>query len=179
MLLNGRHIRPAPTSLAREGHRAVAPRLILGMAAMVAALVMLDQVVKWMVVEWIGPGAAVQRHEVIGRVLAFEYVENTGAAFGMLAGRPWVVSILSGLVLLAFAAGLVRDLRANQWMRAGMILILAGALGNMADRFRHGYVIDFIAVGIWPRFNLADTMITIGVVLMIALALLDASKAEA
>jgi signal peptidase II len=96
----------------------------------------------------------------------------------MLASRPWVVSILSGLVLLAFAAGLGRDLLANSWMRAGVTLILAGALGNMVDRFRHGYVIDFIAVGIWPRFNLADTMITIGVVLMIALALLDASKAE-
>ena len=145
---------------------------------MVVALAVLDQVTKWMVVEWIGPGAALQRREVIGQVLAFEYVENTGAAFGMLSGRPWVVSILSGLVLLAFVAGLGRDLLANQWMRAGVTLILAGALGNMADRYRHGYVIDFIAVGIWPRFNLADTMITIGVVLMIALAFLDASKAE-
>jgi signal peptidase II len=91
---------------------------------------------------------------------------NTGVAFGALEGGGLVVAILIGASLALLVAYFVanRD-RAWLWLPVGMLL--GGALGNLADRAREGAVIDFIDPIAWPAFNVADSCIVIGVLLLL------------
>jgi len=113
---------------------------------------------------------------VIDGLLEFRYAENCGAAFSMLRTAPrWVRVAVFGFAALAACVGL-------SWMffrggggplfAAGVPLILSGALGNLVDRVRHGYVVDFILVHVtdtydWPVFNVADIAIAVGAGLML------------
>ena len=95
------------------------------------------------------------------------YVQNTGAAFGLLKGQQTLFILVSFLVI----GCLIREFLIRPVMSArmfwGCALILGGAVGNVIDRVRLGYVIDFIGVGIWPLFNVADSAITIGIGLLL------------
>jgi signal peptidase II len=143
------------------------------------ALIGIDQATKWWITRWLGPSAAEHRKDLAGRFLAFEYAENTGAAFGLLAGRPWLVTGLAMLVAVGFAVLLLRELAGSPVVGAVVGLVLGGAAGNLIDRIRLGYVVDFIAVGPWPNFNVADAAIT-GGALLVAIALVrgDASTGD-
>ena len=98
---------------------------------------------------------------------------NSGMAFGL--GQAWGTVLLAlGVVyalgvLLAFPA----IARSGWWLRWGMAIQWGGALGNLLDRLRHGYVTDFIAVGRFPVFNLADAAISLSVVVLLVGELLD------
>ncbi len=145
-----------------------------GLTIGIAAIVMtLDQLAKSAVVAALGPGQ--ERHDVglVGSVLRFEYVENRGAAFGVLRGQ----SILLLVFALGVLAGLVlfyrRLMTASPSVAVGVGLVAGGALGNLIDRARLGYVVDFVAVGPWPRFNVADSAITIGVVVLAGVVVRD------
>lgn len=129
-------------------------------------MVILDQAAKALVVAWIGPGQPFHRREIAGPWLAFEYVENRGAAFGMLAGRPWLLSVLALVVALGFLLAFRTDLPRNGMLRLSTGLVTGGGIGNLLDRLRLGHVIDYLAVGIWPRFNVADSAITIGLIVL-------------
>jgi signal peptidase II len=90
------------------------------------------------------------------------YVENTGAAFGMMQnGNLWLIFIMIGIVsyLLKSWKELCSYGKMVEW---GCIFILAGALGNLYDRITLGYVVDFLDFRVWPVFNVADSFITIG-----------------
>lgn len=110
---------------------------------------------------------------LIEDVLDLEYAENCGAAFGLLRGAPDVVRIVVfGTAALMALTGLFWMLvtgRGGRWFAYAVPFVVAGALGNLADRIRYGYVIDFIHAH-WgeafdyPTFNVADIAITIGVV---------------
>jgi signal peptidase II len=154
-----------PVSSSRDGSRA---RLgvVVTVVAVLAGVLAADQVVKRLVVDWLGPEAATHRQDVIGSWLAFEYVENTGAAFGILAGRTWLLSVAAVLIVSWFVWAYGRSLPGFWMMQVAVGLVLGGAIGNLVDRIRLGYVVDFIAVGTWPRFNVADSAITIGLVLL-------------
>ncbi len=140
-------------------------------------VIALDQATKRAIVEWIGPGAVEDRWELAGRLLALEYVENTGVAFGMFAGWTGLVSVLPitmAALLLVVLVVLVRaDLNRSLAMQVALGAVVGGAVGNLIDRLRAGYVIDFIAVGTWPKFNIADSAITIGVAVMVITLLRD------
>ena len=132
----------------------------------ILSVVVLDQIAKSVIVEWIGPDAPERRADVIGTWVAFEYVENTGAAFGILRGQTWLLSILALLVATGFVAMFWSHLPTDRLLRLSVALVIGGAIGNLIDRVRLGYVVDFMAVGAWPRFNVADSAITIGIVLL-------------
>jgi len=110
---------------------------------------------------------------VIPHVLDLTYVRNTGVAFGLLndSSLPFKGLITSALAFIALAgiAFYARQLQAHErWARVGLMLILGGAFGNLVDRLRLGYVIDFIDV-YWRNwhfwaFNVADAAITVGAV---------------
>lgn len=154
------------------------PRRPFRLIAIVTALViLLDQVIKRVIEEWLGPSSTDHRWELAGRFLAFEYVENTGVAFGMFAGRVWLVSVLAIAVAALFVVLIPLLLDGNPMNQVAIGLILAGAAGNMIDRIRLGYVIDYIAIGAWPKFNVADSAITIGVV-VVMLGLIREERAE-
>lgn len=143
------------------------PRNAFRLIAIVTMIVIVsDQVVKRAMVEWLGPLAGEHRWELAGRFLAFEYVENTGVAFGMFAGRVWLVSALAIAVAMLFVVLVAPHLDGNPLNRVAIGMILGGAAANLIDRIRLGYVVDYIAVGTWPKFNVADSAITLGVILV-------------
>ena len=134
---------------------------------LVAAVVIgLDQLAKAAIVEWLGPGSPSHRFDLVDGLLAVHYVENTGAAFGVLADRRVVLSVLALVVLVGLVLYYRQLGHGSMAARLGMGLLVGGALGNIIDRVRLGHVVDFIAVGPWPKFNVADSAITAGVLLV-------------
>jgi signal peptidase II len=147
-------------------------------AWMVIALfvVIADQATKWAIVEWV---------DLYGRVPINSFInithqQNTGAAFSFLAGaggwQRWFFVVLATVVSAVIGVWLWR-LRSEGplVLMAGLSLVLGGAIGNLIDRARLGYVTDFIQVwfGNWafPSFNVADSAISIGAALLIIDAL--------
>jgi signal peptidase II len=128
--------------------------------------VALDQLTKHLVVERWGPGSAEHRKAFIGDWLGIHYVENTGVAFGLLRGQTVLVTVLVIVALAVVVTAFRRQADQSPIMVAGRALLLAGAIGNLVDRFRHGFVVDFVEVWRWPKFNLADAMITVGMLLL-------------
>lgn len=137
-------------------------RLVVS-GAVVCAVLLADQLTKWWAVERLGRGPI----HVIG-TLDLELSLNTGSSFSLLQGET--------VLLVAVAAVLVSALVVMVWRaptlgRAAIFgLILGGALGNLADRlFRgdHGAVVDFVALHFWPTFNVADSCIDVGCVLLL------------
>lgn len=135
-------------------------------ALMPAILIVLDQLLKLIMVAWIGPDAARHRVEVLGSVFAFEYVENTGAAFGIMTSATGALAAVSLLIAGGGLLMLWREHREHPLAAAAIALVVGGAIGNVIDRIFRGYVVDFVAVGEFPRFNLADSAITVGVLLL-------------
>lgn len=132
-----------------------------------------DQVTKAVIEDHLVIG---QRVEVLGP-LELTLAHNSGVAFG-LAGGAGVGLVLVTLVALAVVACLFarNPLRRGMWVAVG--LVAGGALGNLVDRVRADHVTDFVHVGSWPAFNLADVSISAGVVLLILLYLRDAEAED-
>lgn len=101
-------------------------------------------------------------------VLGLRYAENTGMAFGLLAGRPWLLGLLSGVVIIIGLAAL-RRYQLGRVASVAAMLMLGGAVGNMLDRLFRGYVIDMFEVLFmeFAVFNVADAALTLGCGLMI------------
>ena len=100
--------------------------------------------------------------------LQFTNTRNTGVAFGALENGGLIVAVLIGVSLAALLAYFYANReRAWLWLPVGMLL--GGALGNLADRAREGAVIDFIDPVAWPAFNVADSCIVVGVVVLLLL----------
>lgn len=104
---------------------------------------------------------------LIKNALTFEFTRNTGLAFG-LSGNRWVIVLVS-LVLLVFLLWFARTEWKNQHQLAAWASLLmgVGALSNLVDRIRFGYVVDWIDVHYWSVFNFADVWITLGAVLIL------------
>ena len=124
----------------------------------------LDQLAKFAIRSCLHPTQSIP---VIPSVLHLTYVQNTGAAFGLFRGHPGVFLLLSVVVAAWIVLELVRRRPHARSTEVGLALILGGAIGNVVDRLRFGYVIDFLDVRVWPVFNLADSAITIGVALLL------------
>jgi signal peptidase II len=101
-------------------------------------------------------------------------VTNTGAAFGSFTGNNTFFVVISIIALLVVTVLLVRPHRSDVWRDLSLALLLAGILGNLTDRLMYGHVIDFLLFNLhvrfadpWPAFNVADSCISIAVVLFI------------
>jgi signal peptidase II len=138
-----------------------------------AGVVVLDQLTKWMIVRSLDLH---EYHPVVDGLLSLSHVRNRGAAFGILsdADLPYqalIFSTLSLLALIAIAVYAYRLPREARLPRTALTLVLGGAVGNLIDRVRLGYVVDFIHVYWrqyqWPDFNVADSAITVGVALLV------------
>ncbi len=133
--------------------------------------VVLDQVSKWVV------DSSMQLYQSIPLVPYFNltYVRNTGAAFSFLseAGgwQRWFFAGLAIVISIVIAVWLARLKQHETLLAVALSLVLGGAIGNLIDRLAYGYVIDFLDVYYqtwhWPAFNVADSAITLGVVLML------------
>lgn len=103
---------------------------------------------------------------LINNVLGLTYLENTGAAFGILGGNIVLLLIFTVVFLLAFVFVDFYYKSSNGWYIAGFSLMVGGAIGNMIDRIFLGYVRDFIELKFidFPIFNFADIFLTVGVI---------------
>ena len=123
-----------------------------------------DQLTKYLIrTSWL-PGESLP---LLPPLLSLTYVQNTGAAFGLFKGQGYIFIGVSLLVIGWIVAELVARQTTPAMTGWGSALVLGGALGNLIDRLRFGYVIDFIDIHVWPVFNLGDTAITVGVGLLI------------
>ena len=149
-----------------------------GLAALV---IVLDQISKWIVLDTIRYGETIYVAPFWNWVLTF----NPGAAFSFLADQPGWQRWFFTLLALAVSTWIVLELKKHPEQRVQSIalaLIMGGALGNVVDRIRFGAVVDFIqwhAAGwYWPAFNIADSAITCGAVLMVFSSLTAANRKE-
>lgn len=128
-------------------------------ALFVGALVLLDQITKISVIINLRLN---QSYPVLKDILHLTRVHNTGAAFGFFKERTAIFIFLSIVTILLIVLYANRFRFHFRHLRFGLLLILAGIIGNLIDRLRFGYVVDFIDLRIWPVFNFADITITIG-----------------
>ena len=142
-------------------------------------LLITDQFSKLWMVAILGPEPLQREINLIGDWLRLIYTRNTGIAFGLFPSLAQIFIVTSILItagaLYAYVYHLPNEKLAIQ---IAIGLIAGGALGNISDRLRLGYVVDFISVGWWPVFNLADSSVTIGVMIL-AIYLMFASDAPA
>jgi len=126
-------------------------------------IVLADQLSKFAVRAGMSPA---QSLPLIPNVFHLTYVQNTGAAFGLMKGQQVLFIIFSilvmGWIIQMWVTHPPRD-RIHLWSWS---LIFGGALGNLIDRLRLGYVVDFLDLRVWPVFNIGDSAITIGVGLL-------------
>ena len=125
----------------------------------------LDQLSKYYAAKLILQGDSLP---IIKNIFHFTLVHNTGAAFGLFKDRPELfvlISVFSIIFILYFLA--YRSGKLNRVERTALCFILGGASGNLIDRVRLGYVTDFIDFRVWPVFNIADSFISIGAVMLV------------
>jgi signal peptidase II len=135
------------------------PAVAIATAGLVVAI---DQVTKQLAV------SNIQRGDEVNVFFGLDLTNtrNTGVAFGALEGGGLIVAILIGLSLSLLVAYFLVN-RDMPWLWLPVGLLLGGALGNLADRAREGAVIDFIDPVAWPAFNVADSCIVVGVLLLL------------
>jgi signal peptidase II len=149
-------------------------------------IVAADRLTKWLAATRIEVGSNVQ---VIPHIFAISHVENPGAAFSLFndssspARVRWMLLVFSLLAAVAVLVALLKLGRRITPTAVALALILGGALGNAYDRLRFGYVIDFLEVHIihyhWPDFNVADSAIVVGGILLVFDALFSGKEQAA
>lgn len=140
--------------------------------------VFIDQISKYLVVIYMDLHESVS---VIPHVLNFTYIRNTGAAFGSFTESRWVFMIASTVMIVAILVFMLVKKPKSKLLLWALTLIVSGGIGNMIDRIRLGYVIDFIDFCAFPKiwmwtFNIADSCVVIGAGLIILYLILDTVK---
>jgi signal peptidase II len=125
---------------------------------------LLDQFTKYLISINMQTGNTIP---VLENVFHITLVHNTGAAFGIFKDQTVFFIAISGAAAISIFLFLKKKNSVNRLRDIGFTLILGGALGNLLDRVRLGYVIDFLDFRVWPVFNVADSAITLGTFLVI------------
>lgn len=125
------------------------------------AMLAIDIVTKLMVTKYFSVGISVS---IIEGVLDFTYVRNPGAAFGIFSNNTIVLAVSSVVILIGIVVATVKFKPKNELVKIAICMICSGAVGNLIDRIRLGYVVDFIDVDFFnfPVFNVADCFVCIG-----------------
>ena len=146
--------------------------------ALIVLSVVLDQVSKLIVVANMELGQSI---DVIPGIFRFTYIHNYGAAFGSMANSRWIFMILSTIAIIAMLVFIFWKKPQSKLMLASLMLICSGGIGNMIDRIRLGYVIDFLDFCAFPKlwmwvFNVADAFVVVGAGILILWMILDIVK---
>ena len=147
-------------------------------------VVLLDQWTKLLVVHRM---VLYQSHEIVPGWFSLTYIQNRGAVFGFLASQNhwWrlpLFLVLAAVAVVLLALYYARSRPEQTLLRNALALVLGGAIGNVIDRLRLGYVVDFLDCywhgHHWPAFNLADSAITVGICLMLLDGILEGRRHE-
>jgi signal peptidase II len=144
---------------------------LIGLSSLV---ILIDQATKYWIQSRMAYG---ESSPVIREVFHITYILNPGAAFGILENKTWFF-IAVALILLAGVAYLYPRLPETPIVKLGTGLLVGGAIGNLIDRVRIGYVIDFFDFRVWPIFNVADICIVCGVACIAYFLLLNPEGTE-
>lgn len=134
-----------------------------------------DQLTKLWAVNVLKDGSSIK---IIGNFLRFTYAENKGAAFSILQNQRWFFVIITTVMLIVLAYIFFKTKNLNKLSKLSIVMISGGAIGNFIDRLMLGYVIDFIDVRFgnfynFPIFNIADSFVVCGTILMMILILFN------
>ncbi len=124
---------------------------------------LLDRVTKIAAVSNLSYGQSIK---ILPNIFHFTFILNNGTAFGLLRGQNAALALLSVSAITLIIFYLLKHKSQGFGVSLALGLILGGALGNLFDRVRFGYVIDFLDFRVWPVFNVADSTITIGTVIL-------------
>lgn len=138
----------------------------LWLAAVAAFAV--DQFVKNGIVSSFAPG---ESRIAVPRLLYWTFVQNHRGAFGLFGSQAWVLVVMALAVLAVFWFAFKDAAAQSHVVQIAFGGIVGGAIGNIVDRFHYGFVVDFIDLRWWPVFNVADSCISIGVVLLVIASL--------
>lgn len=143
----------------------------------VAFIVALDQLTKYLAKTYLKPVGSVP---LIQNVFHFTYVENRGAAFGILQNQRWLFIVLTVVISAVIVYYLFTRRQESIVLTIALSMILGGAIGNLIDRLRLGYVVDmlhFVLID-YPVFNVADSFVVIGTILLAYYILFTADSRE-
>ena len=142
----------------------------------VIGTVVLDQLTKFWVLESLAP---IGTYPLWENVFHFTYVENTGAAFGMLSEHRWVFMVISVAAILALTVYMIVTRPTSRLESISLSFIIGGGIGNMIDRIFRGFVVDFIDVRCihFYVFNIADSFVCIGCGMMVLALILAEVRA--
>ena len=135
-------------------------------AGIIAALIVLDQLVKSYVVQNIALG---EIKSWIPNLVSLTYLQNRGAAFSMLQDQQWFFAVITLVVMAGAIWYLHKHIEDSLWIVFGLVLIIAGGLGNFIDRIGQGFVVDMFHLDFvnFAIFNVADSYLTVGVVVLL------------
>lgn len=138
------------------------PLLVIILSAVIVGI---DQLIKYFVFNFLKPVGSV---DVIPGLFSLDYVENKGAAFGMMANMRWVFIVFTIVVIAIILYVVFKKKITNKLFIASAILLIGGGIGNLIDRIFLGFVIDYLSISFFPPVcNFADYCITIGTVLLL------------
>lgn len=138
------------------------PYIVILIAVLIAAA---DQVIKYFISLYLAPVGTV---EVIPGLFSLTYVENRGAAFGMMSNMRWVFIAFTVIVIGVFIYFLFKKKIRSRLFFASAALLIGGGIGNLIDRILSGYVVDYLSLSFFPPVcNFADYCITAGTVILI------------
>lgn len=140
-------------------------------------VIILDAVSKYLVVANIPPDGNVP---CINGVFHLTYIKNRGAAFGMLENARWVFLIVSVIAIVAMIVYMLLKKPKNMWVKTAIAMLVGGGIGNMIDRVRLGYVVDFIEVDFvdFAVFNVADSFVTVACGILVVYLIVASVKEE-
>ena len=135
------------------------------MTFLVASLVFIaDRITKIAVTSNMSYGQSIK---ILPKIFHFTFVLNNGTAFGLLKGQNVFLAVISASAAVLIIIYVMRHRTLKPAVSSAFGLILGGALGNLFDRIRFGYIIDFLDFRVWPVFNIADSAITIGMLILV------------
>ncbi|MCW0996347.1 signal peptidase II [Streptococcus anginosus] len=143
----------------------------------IVALIALDQWVKFEIVKNIQLGGV---KPFIPKILSLTYLRNTGAAFSILENQQWLFVVITLVVIGAVIWYLSKHIKGSVWLLSALCLIIAGGIGNFIDRMRQGFVVDMFQLDFinFAIFNVADSYLTIGVLVLIVMMLKEEDNAS-
>ncbi len=147
---------------------AIRRRSILVAVFTIPTVVILDQISKRLIWNTYGPAGDLIEDEFLGGLLRFHFVRNTGSAFGLFQGQTGILTAATFLAIGFLVVFFIKNARESALVALALSLLVGGAIGNLIDRIRLGYVIDWIKLPNWPSFNVADSAITVGVIVLFA-----------
>ncbi|RGN68699.1 signal peptidase II [Streptococcus anginosus] len=143
----------------------------------IVVLIALDQWVKFEIVKNIQLGEV---KPFIPKIVSLTYLRNTGAAFSILENQQWLFAVITLVVIGAAIWYLSKHIKGSVWLLSALCLIIAGGIGNFIDRMRQGFVVDMFQLDFinFAIFNVADSYLTIGVLVLIVMMLKEEGNAS-